>query len=135
MAVTSPIKTVVLCEDEAATLFQLKKLLEHEGFEVVAVATDGRDSVDQVLRERPDVVLMDINLPNMDGIEATRRIMGTYHTYQPCVVMITAYGDEEHRAEAMAAGACGYVVKPFKPQELVDLITRVLEERTDNQAA
>ena len=135
MTTTKPIKTVVLCEDEAATLFQLKKLLERDGFDVVAVATDGRDSVDQVLRERPDVVLMDINLPNMDGIEALRRIMGTYHSYQPCVIMVTAYGDEKHRAEAMEAGACGYVVKPFNPRELVNIIRTALKKAGDNRAA
>ncbi len=129
------IKTVVLCEDEAATIFQLKKLLEREDFDVVAVATDGRASVDQVLRERPDVVLMDINLPNMDGIEATRRIMGTYHTYQPCVIMVTAYSDEKHRAEAMEAGACEYIVKPFNPRELVDIIRTALKNTGHTHAA
>ena len=135
MTLTTSIKTVVLCEDEAATIFQLKKLLEHEGFDVLAVATDGRDSVDQVLRERPDVVIMDINMPNMDGIEATRRIMGTYTSYQPCVIMVTAYGDDKHRAEAMEAGACGYVVKPFKPAELVNIIKTAMEKSNGNKAA
>ena len=126
-------KTVVLCEDEAATVVHLKKILEREGFRVVAMSTDGRDAVDQVLRERPDVVLMDINLPNMDGIEATRRIFGTYRTYRPCILMVTAYGDEEHRTRAMEAGASGYIVKPYSPQELIDqvkiAISRCEEER------
>ena len=125
--------TVVLCEDEAATVIHLKKILEREGFRVVAISTDGREAVDQVLRERPGVVLMDINLPNMDGIEATRRILGTYRTYRPCIVMVTAYADEEHRARAMAVGASGYIVKPFSPRELVrqvkEAISRCEEER------
>ena len=120
-------KTVVLCEDEAATLMHLKKVLEREGFRVVAIAADGRESVDQVLRERPDVVLMDINLPNMDGIEATRRIMGTYATYQPCIVMVTAYADDEHREQAEAAGASGYIVKPYSPRMLLNCVWEAVE--------
>ena len=122
-------KTVVLCEDEAVTIMQLKRLLEREGYQVVAVAKDGRDSVGEVLRERPDIVLMDINLPNLDGIEATRRILSTYATYQPCVIMVTAYDDEDHRLRAMAAGACGYVVKPFEPPQLVSEIVRSVHDR------
>ena len=121
-------KTVVLCEDEAATLIHLRKLLEREGFRVVAMSTDGRDSVDQVLRERPDVVLMDINLPNMDGIEATRRIMSTYHTYQPCVVMVTAYDDDQHKDAALAAGASGYIVKPYSGRALMDKVWRAVRK-------
>jgi CheY-like chemotaxis protein len=120
-------KTVVLCEDEAIEVLQLKMLLEREGFRVVSVATDGRESVDHVLRERPDIVIMDINLPNMDGIEATRRIMSTYHTYRPCIVMVTAYDDDDHRMRSLAAGACGYVTKPFSPQGLVEQIKQALE--------
>jgi DNA-binding response OmpR family regulator len=110
---------------------QLKRLLEREGYQVVAVAKDGRDSVGEVLRERPDIVLMDINLPNLDGIEATRRILCTYATYQPCVIMVTAYDDEDHRLRAMAVGASGYVVKPFEPKQLVSEILRSLEDRFD----
>jgi response regulator NasT len=136
MSTQSMTNTVVLCEDEAMTVVHLKKILEREGFRVVAISSDGRDAVDQVLRERPGVVLMDINLPNMDGIEATRRILGTYRTYRPCIVMVTAYADEEHRARALAAGAYGYVVKPFSPRELVqqvkEAVSRCEEERVAN---
>src|SRR2546421_11090864 len=127
MAVQLEGKTVVLCEDEAATLLHLKKILEREGFRVIAMSKDGRDSVDQVLRERPDLVLMDIHLENMDGIEATRRIMNTYHTYRPCIVMVTAFDDDEHKSKAKAAGACGYIVKPYSPRDLVRKIRQAIE--------
>lgn len=139
MSTQTEIKTVVLCEDEAATVIHLKTILEREGFRVVAISTDGRDAVDQVLRERPAVVLMDIYLPNMDGIEATRRILGTYRTYRPCIIMVTAYADEEHRKSAMDAGASGYIAKPFSPEELVEYVKAALsrceEERVSQLMA
>ena len=128
-------RTVVLCEDEAATVVHLKKILEREGFRVVAISTDGRDAVDQVLRERPDVVLMDINLPNMDGIEATRRILGTYRTYRPCILMVTAYSDDDHRTRAMEAGASGYIVKPYSPEELIAQVLTAISHCEDERVS
>ncbi len=121
-------KTVVICEDEGHTLMFLSRTLKRAGMNVLACVTDGRESVDQILRERPDVVLMDIKLPNLEGTEAIRRILATYSTYRPCIIMITAYGDEHHRRESAEAGAQGFVDKPFGGKAVLAEIRRVLEE-------
>jgi len=120
-------KTVIVCEDEGTTVIFLRKILERAGMRVLACVTDGRDSVDQVLRERPQFVLMDSSLPNLDGIQAVRRILGTYHTYRPCIIMITTHSEEEDRREAMDAGAIGYVIKPFGGSALLAEIARAAE--------
>ena len=121
-------KTLALCEDEGVTVLQMQRVLEREGVRVVAISGDGRESVDAVLRERPDIVIMDINLPNMDGIEATRRILRTYRSYQPCIVLVTAYSDEEHRKAAMEAGASGYIVKPLTGTMLLSELRAAIED-------
>src|SRR5438132_200559 len=120
--------TAAVCEDEAATILQVKSILEREGLRVVSISTMGYGAIDSILRERPDVVLMDIKLPDLDGIEATRRILETYHSYQPVVIMVTAYGDEAHRQRAVEAGARGYLTKPFTAQELIRELHKALEE-------
>ncbi len=127
MAVDLKGKTDIVCEDEGTTVMFLRKVLERAGMRVLACVTDGRDSVDRVLRERPQFVLMDISLPNLDGVQAVRRILGTYHTYRPCIIMITAYSEEENRREAMEAGAAGYVIKPFGGTGLLAEIARAAE--------
>src|SRR5687768_17450091 len=106
-------KTVVICEDEGSTLMQLARTVKKAGMIVVASVTDGEEAVNQILRERPDLVLMDIKLPGMEGTEAIRRINSTYASYRPRVVVVTAYGDDEHRQISAQVGAEGFVEKPF----------------------
>ena len=120
-------KTVVICEDEGGTLMQLNRMVQKAGMIVLASVTDGEEAVNEVLRERPDIVLMDINLPGIDGTEAIRRINSTYATYRPCVIVVTAYGDEEHRQKSAQAGAHGFVEKPFTAESLLAEIRRVLK--------
>jgi two-component system, response regulator PdtaR len=109
-------KRAVIVEDEGITQLQLKKLLRAEGIQVVGTASNGREGVEFVLRERPDFVLMDVRMPEMDGLEATERILAEYRV---CIVMLTAFSDQEYRQRAGALGACGYVLKPFTAETLV----------------
>src|SRR4051794_16284037 len=85
---------VLLCEDEAIILVQLNKILMHAGMEVVGSATNGRQGIEMAASERPDIVLMDLNIPIIDGMEASRRIIVEYG---PCVVVLSAYGDADFR--------------------------------------
>ena len=119
-------RTALICEDEWHTATLLRMVLEKAGMRVVGVVSDGRECAGEVLRERPDVVLMDINLPNVDGTDITRRILATDQCYQPCVIMVTAYADEGHQDEARDAGADAYVLKPFNIPDLIDHIGRLL---------
>lgn len=101
---------VVIVEDEGITQLQLRRVLTRAGLQVVGAAANGRDGVALVLSERPDLVLMDIRMPVMDGIEALDAIM---RETPVCVVMLTAFSDSGMQRTAVQKGACGYVVKPI----------------------
>ncbi len=108
-------KRVIIVEDEAMTVLGLGRALARVGLSVMALAWSGEEAIAAVLRERPDIVLMDINLGGgTNGIEATRRILAEFDT---CVVMLTAYPDYEEAARK--AGACGYVLKPVTSDILI----------------
>lgn len=102
-------KRVVIVEDEGIIQMQLGKCLRRLGLEVVGTANNGLDGVEKSLAARPDIILMDVNLPgNINGLEAARQILSVYH---PCLVILTAYSD--YIEEAKRIGTCGYVIKPI----------------------
>ena len=110
-------KRVVIVEDEGITQMLLARILARAGMQVAGLATTGERAVELVLRERPDLVLMDINMPGpLNGVEASRRILAEFLV---CIVVLTAYHDEDYRTESQAFGAGGYLIKPVNSQSLV----------------
>jgi AmiR/NasT family two-component response regulator len=110
---------VLIAEDETIIRLDLKDLLERSGFEVCAEARDGEEAVALARSEQPDVAIMDVKMPRLDGIEAARRILDE----RPIpIVMLTAYGQDELVQRAAEAGVFGYLVKPFREQDLVPAI-------------
>lgn len=110
---------VVVAEDEAIIRMDLKELLQEEGYEVVGEAGRGDVALSQVTEQRPDVALLDIKMPGMDGISVARRI----NAERLCaVVLVTAFSQRELIDEATDAGVHGYVVKPFERHDLVPAI-------------
>src|SRR5438094_4360213 len=110
---------VLVAEDETIIRLDLRSLLEGHGFEVCAEARDGEQAVELARSERPDLAIMDVKMPRLDGIEAARRILEE----RPIpIVMLTAYGQEELVARAVEAGVFGYLVKPFREQDLLPAI-------------
>jgi response regulator NasT len=110
---------VLIAEDETIIRLDLRELLERSGFEVCAEARDGEEAVALARSERPDVAIMDVKMPKLDGIEAARRILDE----RPIpIVMLTAYGQQELVARAVDAGVFGYLVKPFREQDLLPAI-------------
>jgi two-component system, response regulator PdtaR len=115
----APVKRVVIAEDEALIRLDLREMLEEEGFEVVAEAGDGDEAVQLVEEHRPDLVVMDVKMPRMDGITAAERIASA--RLAP-VVMLTAFSQRELVERARAAGAMAYLVKPFGKADLLPAV-------------
>jgi response regulator NasT len=107
---------VLIAEDEALIRMDLREMLEEEGHEVVGEARDGAEAVTLARAARPDIVFMDVKMPNVDGIEAARAI--AEESIAP-VVMVTAFSQASLVEEAARAGAMGYVVKPFSRNDIV----------------
>jgi response regulator NasT len=122
---------VLIAEDETIIRLDLKELLERAGFEVCAEARDGAEAVELARSEQPDVAVLDVKMPRLDGIEAARRILDE----RPIpIVMLTAYGQDELVSRAVEAGVFGYLVKPFREQDLVPAI-RAARARHEELAA
>jgi DNA-binding NarL/FixJ family response regulator len=110
--------TVLLCDDQALVRVGLRKILDAEDdLEVVGEAEDGEDAVAEAARLLPDVVLMDIRMPVLDGIEATRRIAGAQSGIR--VVILTTFGLDGYVYDALRAGASGFMLKDAPPEEIV----------------
>ena len=109
---------VLLADDHAVVRAGLERLLETtDGIDVVATAADGFEAVAAAAEHRPDVVLMDLSMPGLDGIEATRRIVA--HDDGAQIVVLTSLSDRERIVAALEAGATGYLLKDAEPDELV----------------
>jgi response regulator NasT len=111
---------ILIAEDETIIRLDLRDLLERAGFEVCAEAKHGEEAVELARSERPDLAIVDVKMPRLDGIEAARRILDE----RPIpIVMLTAYGQQELVARAVEAGVFGYLVKPFREQDLLPAIS------------
>jgi DNA-binding NarL/FixJ family response regulator len=112
---------VVIADDHAIVRGGLEQLLSTaDDLLLVGTAADGEEVVEIVARERPDVVLMDLSMPNVDGVGATRRIVAA--NPEARVIVLTSFGDDRHIADALDAGAVGYMLKHAGPDELLDAI-------------
>ncbi|WNV88020.1 response regulator transcription factor [Umezawaea sp. Da 62-37] len=112
---------VVLADDQDLVRAGFRVILgTEEGIEVVGEAGDGAEAVELVERLEPDVVLMDVQMPRMDGLEATRRILGSDSTAK--VVILTTFDREDYLFEALRAGASGFLLKNASPEDLVESV-------------
>jgi AmiR/NasT family two-component response regulator len=110
---------ILVAEDETIIRLDLKETLERAGFEVCGEARDGEEAVELAREEKPDLAVVDVKMPRLDGIEAARRILAE----RPIpIVMLTAYGHDELVARAVDAGVFAYLVKPFRESDLLPAI-------------
>jgi DNA-binding NarL/FixJ family response regulator len=114
---------VVLADDQALVRSGLRALLANsDDLEVVGEAIDGRDAVAVVMRTRPDVVLMDVRMPGVDGIAATRKITTDSRLSAVAIIMLTTFDDDDQIFAAIRAGASGYLLKDAEPDDLREAI-------------
>jgi two-component system chemotaxis response regulator CheY len=114
---------MMVVDDSGLTVKKMNKLLEELGHVVIGVATTGQQAVDEYAGLAPDMVAMDITMPDMDGIEATRRIMAD--NPNACIIIVTSHGQEQMVMDAIEAGAKGYILKPVRREKLVETLETV----------
>ena len=107
---------------------QLRRMLTQAGMVVADVADNGEAAIEAALREKPDLILMDIRMPKLDGLQAAERILAENAV---CIVMLTAFSDEAYQRQAEAIGTCGYVVKPVSRDSLLPALRKALEKFPD----
>lgn len=121
-------KRIVIADDEALIRMGLRAMLEDKGYRVVGEASDGKRAVELVQRLRPDLVFLDVKMPEMDGLAAAARIQELCPTP---VVLLTAYSERELVKQAQRAGVLAYLVKPVKEEDLVPAIEVALARFAD----
>jgi DNA-binding NarL/FixJ family response regulator len=117
---------VLLADDQRLVRAGFRQILASEGFDIVGEAGDGREAVELARRHRPDVVLMDVRMPNLDGIEATRRILADPEP-RPRVLVLTTFDLDEYVYEALRAGASGFLLKDAPEDQLAAAIRVVAD--------
>ena len=124
---------ILVVEDQADSRRIMRDLLVSAGFEVLE-ATSGGEGVDMAARERPDLILMDLQLPVIDGLEATRQIKADPELGTTPIIAVTSYALSGDNEKAMAAGCDGYFSKPVSPRALLAKIKTVLAGKGSAEA-
>lgn len=116
----------ILAVDDSATMRQMIQLcLSSAGFDVVT-AVDGADGVEKLKESNPDVIITDINMPVMDGFEFIETVRGGQENSRLPILVITTESAPEKKARAKNAGATGWIVKPFNPDNLIEAVNRIM---------
>ena len=119
-------RRVVVAEDESLIRMDVVETLREHGFDVVAEVGDGALAVAAVIEHKPDLVVMDIKMPNMDGLTAAEQMAG----HKVAIVLLTAFSQKELVDRANQAGAMAYVVKPFTPNDLMPAVEIALSRHS-----
>lgn len=123
--------SVVIAEDESIVRLDLKEILEEEGYEVVGDTGRGDEAVSLVREHRPDLAILDVKMPGLDGLSAAREITSEHLA---AVLILTAFSQRNLIEEARDAGALAYLVKPFQASELIPAIEVALARHTEMEA-
>ena len=122
MSLTAKGINILIAEDDVAVAIGFKLILEKSGYRVVGIAHDGIEALDLTQRHMPDLLLMDIKMPRMDGLEVARRINQFAENGVTPIVLVTAYADNKLVEQARASGVLGYLVKPVHLDDIVPAV-------------
>ncbi|WP_058307804.1 response regulator [Gracilibacillus massiliensis] len=117
-------KTVLIVDDAAFMRMMIKDILSKNGYDVVGEAQDGQDAVEKYKELQPDLVTMDITMPEMDGIAALKEIQST--NPEAKIIMCSAMGQQAMVIDAIQAGAKDFIVKPFQADRVIEAISKVI---------
>ena len=120
-----PVPRVVIADDQLLVRSGFRLILSSGGIPVVAEAADGKEAVAAALKHRPDVMLMDIRMPEMDGLEATRRILATRAGEDMRIIILTTFDLDQYVYGALSAGASGFLLKDVSPEHLIAAVRLV----------
>ncbi len=115
--------SVMVVDDSIITIKNLSKILNELGYNVVASCINGQQALEKYQELKPDLVTMDITMPDMDGMEATKKIMAA--DPKALVIMITSHGQQQMVLDAIEAGAKGYILKPFNKDKVAESIKKL----------
>ncbi|MFH1238934.1 MAG: response regulator transcription factor, partial [bacterium] len=121
-------KKILVVDDEASVVKLIRFLLEKHGFEIY-IAYDGQESVEVAEQVLPDLIIMDIMMPKMDGIEAMKILKKKDSTKDIPMIVLSALGQEGEVATGLESGAMDYLVKPFNPKDLLERVNNVLGKK------
>ena len=116
---------VMICDDAAFMRMMIKDILTKNGYEIAAEAENGQKAVEKYPEAKPDLVLMDITMPEMDGIQALKKIKEA--DANATVIMCSAMGQEAMVVEAIKLGALDFIVKPFKAERILQTVKKILD--------
>jgi len=120
---------ILIADDEPNILISLEFLMKREGYDVVVVR-DGQQALEAIIRERPDLVLMDVMMPVKSGFEVCQEVRATDGVRDTPILMLTAKGRDTDVAKGMAMGATAYMTKPFSTREMARKVRELLEPST-----
>ena len=118
-------KKILIVEDNEKNMYLISFILKKNGYEVIE-ATSGEQSVELAIKQKPDLILMDIQLTDMDGLEATKRIRGSEADHEIPIIALTSHAMVGDRERALAAGCTGYIEKPIDPETFMAEVEKFL---------
>jgi DNA-binding response OmpR family regulator len=119
-------RKILIADDEPNIVISLEYLMKREGYTVL-VARDGQEALDAIIRDRPDLVLLDVMMPKKSGFEVCQAVRANEELQATKILMLTAKGRDTDRAKGLALGADAYMTKPFSTRELVQKVAEMLQ--------
>ena len=123
-------KRILVVEDNEINMYLCSRIIKSSGYEVIE-ARNGEEGVELAIKDKPDLVLMDIQLPGIDGLEATRRIRKSEADEDVPIIALTSYAMAGDREKALKAGCTGYIEKPINPETFISEIKKFLEVKNE----